>query len=356
MPAMTPRERVLTALRGGQPDRVPKAIGFTPGALRKFRERTGGKNPVEYFDIEVRGVGLGPTRLKTDFSKYHRPLPEGAHIDAWGVAKVPGSTHHFVHLEFPMADFTSVEQVEAYPFPDLTADYRYADMPAKTQQIRDAGYASTATVVSHNYVAAWQLRGLEAFLADMMTDPKFAEAIIDRTTEMSCGMVEHFARAGIDVITYGEDIATQRGLVMSPGMWREWLKPRLKRVIDAAHAARPDVLFMYHSDGDVTDVIPELIEIGIDILNPLQPECMDVARIKEEYGSDVALWGGLSVQQTMPWGTPDDVRDEVRERMATLGKNGGYVIGPSHTIEPEVPFENVQAFKEAVDEFGAYPS
>jgi uroporphyrinogen decarboxylase len=125
----------------------------------------------------------------------------------------------------------------------------------------------------------------------MKTHPGFAEAIIDRTTEMSCHMATSFAKNGIDVIVYGEDIATQRGLVMSPEMWREWLKPRLERVIKAAHHARPDVLFMYHSDGDVTEVIPELIEIGIDILNPLQPECMDVARIKEEYGSEIALWG-----------------------------------------------------------------
>jgi len=351
---MTPRERVLTALAGGEPDRVPKAISFTPEALRKFHEGSGGQSPAEYFDLEVRGVGLAATRLETDFRPYHGDLPAGATINQWGVARVPGSTHHFVHLEFPLAGITSVEQVEAYPFPDLLAGYRYADMPGKTEQIRLAGYASTATVASHNYVAAWQLRGLEQFLVDMKTEPCLAEAIIDRTTAMSCGMAERFARAGVDIITYGEDIATQRGLVMSPGMWREWLKPRLARVIAAAHAARPDVLFMYHSDGDVTEAIPDLVEIGIDVLNPLQPECMDVARLKEQFGDQIALWGGISVQQTMPWGTPDDVRAEVRERMATLGRGGGYLIAPSHTIEPEVPFANVRAFKEVVDEFGVY--
>ena len=351
---MTPRERVLTALRGGQPDVVPRAISFTPAALETFRRGTGGANPQEYFGLEIQGVSPTRTRLNTDFSKYHRELPEGTRIGEWGVAKVPGSTHHFVHMEFPLANAASVEEVEAYPFPDLTADYRYEEMPARTQAIRDAGRASIATVSSHNYVAAWNLRGLENFLSDMVTNSHIAEAIIDRTTEMSCGMAERYARAGVDIIMYGEDIACQRGLVMSPAMWREWLKPRLKRVVDAAHWARPDAIFVYHSDGDVTEVIPELIEAGIDVLNPMQPECMDVVRIKDEFGSDVALWGGVSVQQTMPWGTPEDVREEVRHCMATLGKGGGYLISPSHTIEPEVPFANLKAFKEAVDEFGVY--
>ena len=351
---MTRRERVMTAFRGGQPDVVPRSINFTPAALETFRRGSGGASPQEYFDLEIAGVGPAPTRLETDSSKYHRDLPEGTRLDEWGVARVPGSTHHFVHLEFPLANATSVEEVDAYPFPDLTADYRYEEMPERTRAIREAGRASTASVNSHNYVAAWNLRGLENFLADMVANPRIAEAIIDRTTEMSCGMAQQYARAGVDIIMYGEDIASQRGLVMSPAMWREWLKPRLKRVIDAAHAANPDVIFVYHSDGDVTAVIPELIEIGIDVLNPLQPECMDVVRIKNEYGADVALWGGISVQQTMPWGTPDDVREEVRYCMATLGKGGGYLISPSHTIEPEVPFANMKAFKEAVDEFGAY--
>lgn len=351
---MTPRERVLTALRGGVPDRIPKQIDFTPGARDKFEQNSGGDDPAAFFDLEIRGVGLAPTKVAADFSVYHRQLPEGASIGEWGVARVPGSTHHFVHMVFPMADFTSVEQVEAYPFPDVLADYRYEPMRERIEQTHAEGLAALAFVTSHNYVAAWQLRGLEAFLADMMTNSKFAEAIIDRTTELSCGMVTQFAEAGLDVIVYGEDIATQRGLVMSPSMWREWLKPRLKRVIDAAHAERPDVLFVYHSDGDVQAVIPDLIEVGIDVLNPMQPECMDLERIAREYGSEVAFWGGISVQQTMPWGTPEDVRNEVRHCIETLGKDGGYLIAPSHTIEPEVPWANVKAFRDAVAEFGDY--
>lgn len=352
--SMSPRDRVLTALRGGVPDRVPKAIGFTPGALETFQAHTDGIGPAEYFETETRGLGLAPTRLETDFRPFYSSLPDSAMFSEWGVASVSGNFHHFRRLHFPMAEFTSSEQIEAYPFPDVTADYRYAELPARSAAIRQEGFASSATISSHNYVAAWQLRGLEQFLVDMLTEPHLARAIIERTTAMSCVMAARFARAGIDIIVYGEDIASQRGLVMDPGMWREWLKPRLKQVIDAAHSARPEALFMYHSDGDVTAVIPELIEVGVDILNPLQPECMDVARIKSEFGSEIAFWGGISVQQTMPWGTPEEVRNEVRERMATVGRNGGYLIGPSHTIEPEVPFENISALKRAIDEFGVY--
>ena len=295
--SMTPRERALTALRGGVPDRIPKQFNFGPepqeGPLKGFDKVANGKSPAEFFDNEVRGAGLGPTKLTTDFTRFYEELPEGSEIDEWGIAKIPGSIKGFFLPQSPMSDFTSIEEVEAYPFPDIAADYRYEEVKIKVRQFREAGYASMTFITSHNYVAAWQLRGMEDFMMDMIANPKMAEAVIDRTTEMSCRMAEKLAYAEVDIIYYGEDMASQRGPVMSLEMWRDWLKPRLKKVIDAAHNANPDIIFKYHSDGDVTTVIPDLIDAGIDVLNPLQPECMDVARIKEEYGSEIAFWGGL---------------------------------------------------------------
>ena len=141
---------------------------------------------------------------------------------------------------------------------------------------------------------------------------------------------------------------------MSPATWKEWLKDRLKLVIDTAHRENPDVVFVYHSDGDVTEIISELVEVGIDVLNPLQPECMDLGKIKDNFGKQIAFWGGVSVQKTIPFGSPRDVELEVKERIELLGKDGGYLISPSHFIEQEVSLRNVEAFIDAVDKYGSY--
>lgn len=135
-------------------------------------------------------------------------------------------------------------------------------------------------------------------------------------------------------------------------MWRKWLKPRLARVIEQARRVKPDILIFYHSDGDCTAIIPELIEIGVDILNPVQPECMNPAELKKEYGDRLAFWGTIGTQTTMPFGTPDEVKAVVKERIETVGKGGGLLLAPTHILEPEVPWENVLAFFEAVEEYG----
>ena len=191
-------------------------------------------------------------------------------------------------------------------------------------------------------------------MIDMVANPTMAAAIIDRTTEMSCEMVCQLVKAGADILFYGEDIASQKGLIMSPATWKEWLKDRLELVIDTAHRENPDVVFVYHSDGDVTEIISELVEVGIDVLNPLQPECMDLGKIKDNFGKQIAFWGGVSVQKTIPFGSPRDVELEVKERIETLGKDGGYLISPSHFIEQEVSLRNVEAFIDAVDKYGSY--
>jgi uroporphyrinogen decarboxylase len=143
-------------------------------------------------------------------------------------------------------------------------------------------------------------------------------------------------------------------MMISLSMWQRWLKPRLARLVRAAKEVKLDVKVLYDSDGNFTPAIPGLIDIGVDVLAPIQPECNDSAWLKREYGDQLAFWGSIGVQRTLPFGTPDDVREEVRNQMATLGHGGGLVIAPSHVIPPETPWENVLAFFSAVDEYGSY--
>jgi uroporphyrinogen decarboxylase len=177
-----------------------------------------------------------------------------------------------------------------------------------------------------------------------------AEALLNEVVSRSVFMARRLAEAGVDFIYTGDDVGTERAMLISPATWRRFLKPRLARVIAAARAVRPDIPVFYHSDGYCEPIIPELIEIGVTILNPVQPECMDPAELKRRFGDRLAFWGTVGTQTTMPFGTPDDVRREVRHRFETVGLGGGLVIAPTQTIEPDVPWENIVAFFEAVEE------
>jgi uroporphyrinogen decarboxylase len=154
----------------------------------------------------------------------------------------------------------------------------------------------------------------------------------------------------VDVLRLGDDVGMQRGLMMSQAAWRRWLKPRLAQVIAAARAIKPDTLVFYHSDGDCRPIVPELIEIGVDILNPVQPECMDPAVMKRLYGDRLSFWGTVGTQTTFPFGTPAEMKAVVVERIATVGRGGGLLLAPTHILEPDVPWENIVAFFAAIDE------
>jgi uroporphyrinogen decarboxylase len=143
-------------------------------------------------------------------------------------------------------------------------------------------------------------------------------------------------------------------MIMSPATWREWFKGRLASIIEEAQAVKPGLPIFYHSDGNPEAIIPDLIEIGVTILNPVQPECIDPVMVKRQYGNHLALWGTIGTQTTMPFGTPEQVRAEVKHRIETVGYDGGLVLGPTHSLEPDVPWENIVALYEAIEEYGVY--
>ena len=348
---MTPRDRFLAAINRELPDSAPKYAEFTPRQLEILRERTGYDDPAVYFDYEMREVLFHPTRVERDFSPYLGDLPAGSTVSEWGYGEIPAHMYHLTKMVHPMRAFTSVGEFERYPFPDYEASYRHEDLEKRVKTIHDRGLAA----VSHFTMIfewSWYLRGLENLMIDFVERAKLAEALLDRITDIECFVARRSAQAGVDLIRTGDDIGTQRGMMISPGMWRRWLKPRLARLIETAKAASPGVKVLYDSDGNFDPVIPELIDIGVDVLCPVQPECNDLVMLKREYGQHLSFWGSIGVQSTLPFGTPQDVRSEVKERMETIGRGGGLVIAPSHVIPPEVPWENVTAFFDAVREFG----
>jgi uroporphyrinogen decarboxylase len=173
--------------------------------------------------------------------------------------------------------------------------------------------------------------------------------LLERTAEFQRLVAERLARAGVDIVLVGDDVAGQHGLLMRLETWREFLKPRLAATVRAVKQASARTFVCYHSDGNVEPVIPDLIEIGIDILNPVQPECLDPAGIKRRFGDRLSFWGTVSVQRTMPFGQPGEVAEEVRARVREVGCGGGLILSPAHVLGPETPWENVVAFFIAAD-------
>jgi uroporphyrinogen decarboxylase len=355
---MNPRERVLAALARQQPDRVPKTMSLCPSQLQRFRQVTGSDSPAEYFGFEVRNVSPDGVVVNTaDFSPYLGGLPAGARVDEWGIAWVRGSEHHFERMVHPLRDATSTRDVERYPFPDLAAPERFTGLAAQVRQVHDDGLAAVASVTPVGGTVFWpayKLRGMESLLMDLLVEPRFATALLDRVTEISSALAARLATFDVDVLWLADDFGTQRALIVGLDAWRQWFKGRLKQVVEAAKSVNPRLVVAFHSDGKVDEIIPDLIDIGIDVLNPLQPEVMDIVAIKREYGHELAFWGGIGTQTTMPFATPAQVRETVQALIATVGDGGGLLAAPTHVVEPEVPWENIMAFLDAVNEYGVY--
>jgi len=192
----------------------------------------------------------------------------------------------------------------------------------------------------------WALRGFENFLSDVVLNPKFVEELMDRLVEMYIRLIDQIARHPFDGIRFADDWGYQRGVLIGVTRWRKYVKPGLRKIFNRAR--EKGLAVMVHSDGDITELIPDLIEIGVQILNPLQPEAMDVLEIKRRFGRDLCLNGGISTQLTLPRGTTRDVRREVAACLYHLGKGGGYVISPAKAILPDVPLENAAALIDAL--------
>lgn len=293
--------------------------------------------------------------------KYTKTLPlhpkQGTFtLNEWGRANIVGSDPSYDHYVAPykIVNAKSIRDIEEYPLPDFTSDYRHRHLEEDIKRIKDKGLASVASMATTIFEVAWQIRGFDKLLTDLLTQKDWAACLLDRITELSLFRARKFAEAGVDIIFIGDDMGMEDRMIMSPATWRKWFKPRLAKIIKGARGIKPDVLFFYHSDGYIEPIIPDLIEIGINVLNPVQPECMNPAKLKRLYGDKLSFWGTIGIQYTLPFGTPEEVEAEVKERIETVGEGGGLYLSPTHVIAPEVPHKNIFALVKAVKKYGKY--
>lgn len=249
-----------------------------------------------------------------------------------------------------------MQDVENYPWPETPRDFttdELADLKRQVEQIKSDGWVVRGSGVGI-FEAGWGLRGMDTMLMDLMTGNEVSAAILDWFTERSIRRARLSASIGCDLIVGGDDIGMQDRMLMSPDLWRKEIKPRAARYYNAAKEANPDIRISYHSDGFIEPVIDDLIEIGIDLLNPVQPESMDQERIKRTYGDRLCLERCIGTQTVLPFGSPEEIERQVRWTIDVLGAGGGLILGPTHTLEPDVPWENFVAFYRAVIEHGGY--
>ncbi len=365
---MTSRERVLRALQHEEPDRVPRDLWATPevyALLREHFEVGADRVVLDRLGVDLEYVA-GPSYAGQELEAWD--TPEGrVSSDLWGVKRLVKTIRagdaewSYKHVvESPLASAETVAEIEAYPnWPDPDA-WDFSTLRDQCDQIHASGRAvvnagdrldRTAQLKTMMY-----LRGMEQAYIDLSVNPEIAEAILTRVTEYFLAYNKRvFETAGdaIDIFMMGDDFGTQHGPMMNPKLWRERLRPGFAAYIALAHEY--DIPVMHHTCGAVVGLIPDFIECGLDILQSVQPRAagMDLAALKREFGRDICFHGGIDIQETLPRGSVEDVRSDVRCCLDAGRPGGGFIACTAHNIQPDVPLENVLALFDAYDEFGA---
>jgi len=362
---MDSRERTFLALDLQEPDRIPVDCWMSGGFERKLAAETA-MSPLDFLerhDVDLRYIA-GPEYIGPPLRRFD----DGAEEDIWGVrrqaveVKVGAGTEVYREVAHsPLAGCACAEEAEAYahwPSPDW---FDYSTIEAQCRAIRDQGRVAVFVGDRLNRVAqfkpAMYLRGVEQVFLDLVDEPDLVRAVIGRIGAFYLGYAERlFEAAGgqLDLLLMGDDFGSQRGPLMSPVMWHQFLGRGFAAYIDLAHAHGLRV--MHHTCGSVRPLIPAMIECGLDVLQSLQPEAvdMDPARLKAEFGRRLAFHGGISIQQTLPFGTEREVREEVALRIAALAPGGGYILGTSHNLQADVPVANAEALFRAYRDLGSY--
>jgi len=350
-------EAFIATTQHRHPKRILYRADFTPDLRRRLVAHAGTEDLAGHYGlfqwVELhmeRPAGTQPP----DYSRYWRgqDLPEGTTINEMGVAEVPSGFYHFWGYLSPLRDARSLSQIEDYPLEDL-AGWDVSHLAGATERAHAAGKVVSGWV-GHMYETAWQIRGYEQFLMDMLQRPAWAQCLLDRLAAQNMIRAVASARAGADLIRCGDDIANQNAMMFAPRLWREMMLSRWAKLWAAVKRVNSRCLIWYHSDGDIGQAVGDLVDAGVDIINPLQPECLDADEIYRRYGRKLTFDGLIGTQSTMPFGSVEDVRARVREVIDRYGRSGGLIISPTHVLEPEVPIANVEALFDECRRYGTF--
>lgn len=349
---MTSKERVQMALSHQKPDRLPVYADFVPGIHQKLADAL-------HIQTEpALSIALGNDMILTGhgISTSYYAFNDDEYTCEWGCKwkYFSNSTGRHPEIVFhPLEIDESGTLLEQYHIPDPYPEARYEESKALIGTY-GKDYWMVGSIPCSIFEAAWYLRGLETFMVDLYDNEEYAVKLLDKVSEFPLVAGLKLIDLGVDMLWLGDDVGMQHGMMLSPALWRKHLKPRMAKLIAAFKARNPLIKIAYHSCGDIAKIIPELIEIGLDVLNPVQPLAMDPQELKKLYGDRLCFWGSIDVQGTLPNGTVEDIRNEVALRMETIGQGGGLILSPAHTVQCDTSVENVLAFYAAAKELGVY--
>jgi uroporphyrinogen decarboxylase len=336
---MKPRDIVLESLHHRQPPAIPYTLAFEGDVAERLDAHYGGPHWRERIIPYMVGVGAVDTDKKETIDETHNRDPYGG---IWRTDRLPW------HLEKPPLNSPSFD---GYTFPKPEDFYR----PDWKEQARQTIAANPDSFIVGNlgwglFERSWNLRGFENILMDAITNPDFFEEALDKLMNLYLAFVEYTADLPVDGILFGDDWGDQRGIIIGPKRWRKFLKPRWAKIYEAVH--RHGKIVMHHSCGSVADILPDVIEIGMDVLESVQPEAagMNPYELKAKWGDKISFWGALGSQSILPFGTPDEIKAEVRHLKAEVGRGGGYILAPAKPLQPETPTANAVAVLEVFTE------
>jgi len=350
---MTKRENLLRLLSRKGYDEVPFGLNLCPEQIEVYRQKTGGAVDYEaYFGLPLRDL---PYTMPADvsperYAAYYPDLAKDTFLDWWGVGHrtTPDSVHD--QMLHPLAMAEDEEEIENYPLPVFTEEGN-GHIAEAAKALKSQGIAAVGNLQMTVWETSWYIRGMENLMMDMASEDPMADALLSRIEASAVARAEIYARAGADILFLGDDVGMQKTVMMSEALYCTWIKPRLARVIAAAKCINPDILIFYHSCGYIEPFIPHLIEAGVEVLNPIQPESMNFAHIHSLYGDKISFYGTIGTQTTLPFGSTAEVKEAVKKHLDIAGPAGGLLIAPTHVVEPDVPWENLLAFVEACREY-----
>jgi uroporphyrinogen decarboxylase len=356
---MNSRERFLRTINKENPDRPAVFATFTPQIAAKMSKRLGVdyeepldsllSTRISHTELLLKlgndAIGVAACAPKNAPTTTDR---NGIITNEWGMKfKSNGLYNEF--LEYPLSHAETVEDIENYQFPDPFAEGRF-DEARKNIATYGKDYGIIADLETSIFETAWYLTGMEKFLMDLMMEPPYLDALLDKIMFVNTEIGKELIRLGADLIWCDDDFGSQTSLIMDLDTWRRHFKPRIKKMFDEFRQVNQEIKIAWHTCGAIRPLIPEFIELGLDFLNPIQPMAsnMEPESLSEEFGRSISFFGGICVQDLLPNRTPEQIREEVTRRAKILGNHGGYIIAPAHNVQDDTPEENILAFFEAV--------
>lgn len=377
---MNHKERVLTALNHEEPDRVPVDLGgrqttFMVETYDIFKDHIGlndlptnimshkwqtvyvDEQILNRFSIDCRHI-RPPVKIEPEITETEDT--KATFVDEWGVKRIVDAGYASI-IEYPLQTAT-LEDLESYHWPDPAEMFDYSRIRSQALQLyKDGEYAIVGSMGSPGNIfeQSWYLRGLTEFFLDLVDNKEFAHALMSRITGIRKQNAEYFLREVgdyLDVFQLADDLAMQNGPYMSPDLYREMIKPYQIELFQFVKSLTSAKIY-YHSCGSITRLLDDLIEVGVDILNPVQvtAEGMETDLLKRRFGTSLSFWGAIDTTQILPNGTADDVRKEVKKIIHDLAPGGGFVLSSVHNLQPDIPPENILAMFEAASRYGKYP-